>query len=155
MFEGPVVPPKADAVPGVVGNRHRRRAEIVMEGTNGAGEVAEEEGREEGLAMMKRGQDRRRCHCFVEPCVLTPRVAAERDVVGNRCRWREGLLREGTEGVGVAAEEEEVREEGEGHSRRTRGQNQRCYWSGVMEGSIFVIFAPPDGQRGGEGRWGW
>jgi len=59
MVEGPVVPPKADAVPGVVGSRHRRRAEIVMEGTNGAGEVAEEEGREEGLAMMMRGQDRR------------------------------------------------------------------------------------------------
>ena len=115
----------------------------------------EEEGREEGLAMMKRGQDRRRCHCFVEPCVLTPRVAAERDVVGNRCRWREGLLREGTEGVGVAAEEEEVREEGEGHSRRTRGQNHRCRWYDVREGSIFSIFPPPDAHRGDEGRWGW
>ena len=67
-------------------------------------------------------------------------------------------MREGTmEEVGVAAEEEEVQEEGEGHARRTRGQNQRrrWYWYDVRERSIFVIFAPPDGQRGGEGRWGW
>ena len=77
MVEGPVVPPKADAEPGVVGSRHRRRAEILMEGTNGVGEVAEEEGREEGLAMPKRFlvQDRRRCHLGLEPGV-TPRVEA-------------------------------------------------------------------------------
>ena len=78
--------PKADAEPGVVGSRPRRRAELLMEGTKGAEEVAEEEGQEEGRAMPKRGQeDRRRCHFGAEPCV-TPRVAAERDVVGNRCR---------------------------------------------------------------------
>ena len=65
-------------------------------------------------------------------------------------------MREGTmEEVGVAAEEEEIREEGEGHARRTRGQNQRRRWYDVRERSIFVIFAPPDGQQGGEGRWGW
>ena len=77
MVEGPVVPPKADAEPGVVGSRHRRRAEILMEGTNGVGEVAEEEGREEGLAMPKRFQvqDWRRCHLGLEPGV-TPRVEA-------------------------------------------------------------------------------
>ena len=105
MVEGPVVSAKADAVPGVVGSRHRRRAEIVMEGTNGAGEVAEEEGWEEGLAMMMRGQDRRWCHLGAEPCV-TPEGAAERDVVGSRCRRRGGRLREGTKRVVVAAEEE-------------------------------------------------
>ena len=135
MVEGPVVPPKADAVPGVVGSRHRRRAEILMEGTNGVGEVAEEECREEGLAMMMRGQDRRWCHLGAEPCV-TPEVAAERDVVGSRRRRRGGRLREGTKRVVVAAEEE-VREEGEGHARRTRGQNQRCHWYDVWERSIF------------------
>ena len=151
MGEGPVVSPKADAEPGVVGRRQRRRAELMMEGTKGAGEVAEEEGQEEGRAMPKRGQDRRRCHFGAEPCV-TPRVAAERDVVEGRCRRWGGRLREGTKGVGVAAEEEEVREEGEGHARRTRGQSQRCHWSEVRRRSIFVIFAPMDGQRGGEGR---
>ena len=62
---------------------------------------------------------------------------------------------EGTKGVGVAAEEEEVQEEGEGHSRRTRGQNHRCRWYDVREGSIFSIFPPPDAHRGDEGRWGW
>ena len=37
MVEGPDVPPEAGAEPGVVGNRHRGRAEILMEGTNGMG----------------------------------------------------------------------------------------------------------------------
>ena len=116
---------------------------------------AEEEGQEEGRAMPKRGQeDRRRCHFGAEPCV-TPRVAAERDVVEGRCRRRGGRLREGTKGVGVAAEEEEVREEGEGHARRTRGQNQRCHWYDVWERSIFAILVPPDAHRVDEGRWGW
>ena len=154
MGEGPVVSPKADAEPGVVGSRHRRRAELLMEGTKGAEEVAEEEGQEEGRAMPKRGQDRRRCHFGAEPCV-TPRVAAERDVVEGRCRRWGGRLREGTKGVGVAAEEEEVREEGEGHARRTKGQNQRCHWYDVWERSFFSILAPPDAHRVDEGRWGW
>ena len=65
------------------------------------------------------------------------------------------LTEGGTEEVGVAAEEEEVREEGEGHARRTKGQNQRCHWYDVWERSFFSILAPPDAHRVDEGRWGW
>ena len=67
---------------------------------------------------------------------------------------RQGKQREAKRVV-VAAEEEGVREEEEGHARRTRGQNQRRRQSEVRSRSIFVIFVPPDGQGGGEGRWGW
>ena len=46
-------------------------------------------------------------------------------VVEGRCQRREETLREGTmEEVEAVAEEEEVREEGEGLARRT-GANQR------------------------------
>ena len=41
--DGPAVPRKAAAEPSVVGRHHRRRAEILMEGTTEAGVVAEAE----------------------------------------------------------------------------------------------------------------
>ncbi len=73
-----------------------------------------------------------------------------------KASYREGRKEQReAKGVVVAAEEEGVREEEEGHARRTRGQNQRRRRSEVRSGSIFVIFVPPDGQGGGEGRWGW
>ena len=87
--------------------------------------------------------------------VVSPKADAEPGVVGSRHRRRAELLMEGTTGVGVAAEEEEVREEGEGHARRTKGQNQRCHWYDVWERSFFSILAPPDAHRVDEGRWGW
>ena len=116
----------------------------MSEGTKEVGVTAEEEVREEGGGRARPMRDRHR------------KEVEERGQRQDSAAPPYAYLTEGgTEEVGVAAEEEEVREEGEGHARPTRGQNQRCYWSGVMEGSIFVIFAPPDGHRGDEGRWGW
>ena len=116
----------------------------MREDTKEVGVVAEEEVREEGGGRARPMRDR---HW---------KEVEERGQSRNSAAPPYADLTEGgTEEVGVAAEEEEVREEGEGHARRMRCQSQRCHWSKVRRRSIFVIFAPPDGQRGGEGRWGW
>ena len=115
----------------------------MREDTKEVGVVAEEEVREEGGGRARPMRDRHR------------KEVEERGQLQKSAAPPYAYLTEGTEEVGAAAEEEEVWEEGEGHARRTRGQSQRCRWSEVMRRSIFVIFAPPDGQRGGEGRWGW
>ena len=116
----------------------------MREDTKEVGVVAEEEVREEGGGRARPMRDRHRKE-------VEERGQRQNSVALPYADLTEG----GTEEVGVAAEEEEVREEGEGHARRRMGQSQRCHRSEVRRRSMFVIFAPMDGQRGGEGRWGW
>ena len=118
------------------------------EGTYTAGVVAEEEEVwKEGLAKKRGGQDRRRCRYGADPAV--PRKAdAEPGVVGSHRRMRVELLREGTDEAGVAAEEEEVREEGEGHTRPEKDQNRRRRWYRVI---WMGAFFPSHAHRRAEG----
>ena len=59
-------------------------------------------------------------------------------------------MREDTKEVGVAAEEVEVREEGEGHARPKRDQNRRRRWYRMIGRLIFRIFVPPYAHRRAE-----
>ena len=124
----------------------------MREGTTDAVVVEEEkEVWEERLAMPKKGQDRRRCRCDSAP--VGPQRSVEMRVVGgSRCQGQEEMLREDPKKVGVAAEEEEVQEEGEGLAMLKRDRNRQRRWCRVIWRQIFWIFEPPYAHRRAEGR---
>jgi len=97
-----------------------------MKDTKEVGVVAEEEEVwEEGHATPRRGPNYRHRHTDDGPVAFEKTDDVRQGVVVSRCQRREETLREGTmEEVEAVAEEEEVREEGEGLARRT-GANQR------------------------------